>query len=127
MKIDAATVERLQPWFESLDLHSVRLVHGGPVCWYVRSVIKRGAMTIAPFIFYGRAAYDPSRLGSVALLAHELKHIEQYRKHGHLLFLLRYFSALAKARFHYSRDLPFETEAYDLQDEVRAHLRTYYV
>ena len=127
MKIDAATIERLRPWFESIDLEKVRLVHSGPVCWYVRYVIKQGAMTIAPFVFYGRTAYDPTRLGSVALLAHELKHIEQYRRYGHVRFLARYLIALARARFRYSRDLPLEAEAYYLQDEVRAELRTYYV
>jgi hypothetical protein len=126
MKIDAATIERLQPWFEGLDLTRVRLVYTGPVCWYVRNVAKQGAMTIAPFIFYGRTAYDPARLGSVALLAHELKHVEQYKRYGHALFLARYLIALAKARFHYSRELPLEVEAYELQDEVRARLRAYY-
>lgn len=126
MKIDVATMERLRPWFEGLDLESVRLVHNGPVCWYVRNVVKQGAMTISPFIFYGRRAYDASDLRSVALLAHELKHVEQYRRHGHVFFLARYLIALAKARFHYSRELPLEAEAYALEDEVRAKLRAYY-
>jgi hypothetical protein len=127
MKIDVATMERLRPWFEGLDLESVRLVHSGPVCWYVRNVIKQGAMTISPVIFYGRRSYEPGNLASVALLAHELKHVEQYRRLGHVMFLGRYLFALARARFRYSRELPLEAEAYALEDEVRAKLRAHYV
>jgi hypothetical protein len=127
MKIDVATMERLRPWFEGLDFENVRLVHNGPVCWYVRNVVKQGAMTISPFIFYGRRSYDASSLASVALLAHELKHVEQYRRYGHVMFLARYLFALAGARFHYSPALPLEAEAYALEDEIRAKLRAHYV
>lgn len=122
-RIDAATAALLRPFLPEAPMASARLVEGGPVCWFVRRVLRQGAMTIAPFIFYGRARFDASSLGSVALLAHELRHIEQYRRHGHVPFLLRYLRDLAAARFRYSRDLPFEAECYALQDEVREALR----
>jgi len=51
-------------------------------------------------------------------LAHELKHVQQYRTYGHLGFLLRYFVDLARHRFRYSRALPLEAECYALQSEV---------
>jgi hypothetical protein len=106
-----------------LRLEDVRLVHGGLVCWFVKNVLKQGAMTISPWIFYGRARFDPAQLGAVALLAHELKHIEQFRQLGHLRFFLRYFSDLAQHGFRYSRLLVLEAEAYELQAVVRETLR----
>jgi hypothetical protein len=80
-------------------------------------------MTLAPFIFYGRDRFDPGSLPSVALLAHELKHVEQYRSRGHVAFLARYLLDLARNRFRYSRDLPLEAECYELQAEVTRSLR----
>ncbi|MFQ5872852.1 MAG: DUF4157 domain-containing protein, partial [Dehalococcoidia bacterium] len=94
---------------------------------FVRVVLRRGAMTFSPFIFLGRSLYDPSSLSSLALLAHELKHLEQYQRYGHLRFLIRYFWDLARNRFRYNRQLPLEAEAYDLQDNVRDALRNKFV
>ena len=123
MKLDPETIDALQPWFPSLRLSDVRLATSGPVCWYVRNIARQGAMTIAPYIFYGRDTYDPANLSSVALVAHELKHVQQYREMGHLRFLARYIWDLARAGFRYSRELPLEAEAYALQAEVRDVLR----
>jgi len=118
MKIDDATQGKLRRWFPDLDLRGVTLVHGGPVCWFVRSVIKQGAMTVSPYVFYGRSRFDASRNESVALLAHELKHAQQYREMGHVGFLLRYFMDKARNGFRYSKALPLEKEAYELQAVV---------
>jgi hypothetical protein len=124
MRIDSTTAESLQPWFPSLALDRVQIVHEGPMCWFVRNVLRQGAMTIAPYIFYGRSRFDPARLGSVALLAHELKHVQQYQEKGHVRFLARYFWDLGRNRFQYSKTLPLEKEAYDLQAEVERALRS---
>jgi hypothetical protein len=123
MKIDDATANRLRPWFPDLEMQRVTLVHGGPVCWFVRSVIRQGAMTFAPWVFYGRSHFDPSRVNSLALLAHELKHVEQYRKRGRLGFLLRYFIDKARNGFKYDENLPLEKEAYDVQRDVEKNLK----
>jgi hypothetical protein len=122
MRIDAATIETLRPWFPALDLDGVRIVESGPVCWFVRRVLGQGAMAVSPYIFYGRSRFDAASLGSLALLAHELKHVQQYRELGHLRFLLRYVRGLAGNRFRYSRELPLEAEAYALQAQVREAL-----
>jgi hypothetical protein len=122
MRIDEATVNKLRPWFPDLDMSSVRLMHSGPACWFVRSVLKQGAMTFAPYVFYGRASFDASSAGSLALLAHELKHVEQYRQRGHAGFLLRYFIDKARNGFRYSEALPLEQPAYALQREVEQAL-----
>ncbi len=123
MRLEPAVAEMLEPWFPSLPLRDVRIVTRGPVCWFVRVVLHKSAMAFSPFVFFGRSDYEPASLRSVSLLAHELKHIEQYRRHGHFLFLLRYFWHLARNGLRYSRDLPLEAEAYDLQDDVEDALR----
>ena len=123
MKIGAATIATLQPWFGAMPLDGVHIVERGPMCWLVRNVLRQGAMTIAPFIFYGKARFDASSLPSVALLAHELKHVEQYRAKGHVRFLATYLRDLAGNKFRYSHDLPLEAEAYALQADVLKALR----
>src|SRR5690606_728817 len=89
--------------------------------WFVRNVLRQGAMTIAPFVFFGKHQYDPTSPRSLALLAHELKHVEQYRQLGHIRFLWTYMRDRLRAG-QYSRDLPLEQGPYALQDEVRTAL-----
>ena len=115
-------VALLQPWFPGLELGRVRLVRRGPVCWLVRVVLRKAAMTVAPFIFLGTAAYDPADPRFLALLAHELKHVEQFQRCGFLPFLLRYFWELGRSGFRYSSRLPLEAEAYDLERRFLAAL-----
>ena len=122
MKLEADVITTLRPWFPDLAMDRVHIVNKGPVCWYVRNVARQGAMTISPFIFYGREHLDPEKPSSMALLAHELKHVEQYRAMGHIGFLASYLTDMAKVRFKYSRDLPLEAPAYALQREVREAL-----
>ena len=124
--MDERALEALAPWFPDLDLKAVRLVHSGVMSWFVRSVLRQGAMTIAPFVFFGKHRYDPTSPRSLALLAHELQHIQQYREMGHLRFLFTYSRDRLKAG-RYSRDLPLESGPYALQEEVRAALESRYV
>lgn len=124
--MDERALEALTPWFPDLDLKAVRLVHSGVMSWFVRSVLRQGAMTIAPFVFFGKHRYDPTSPRSLALLAHELQHIQQYREMGHLRFLFTYSRDRLKAG-RYSRDLPLESGPYALQEEVRAALESRYV
>ena len=121
--LDERTVTTLRPWFPDLDFARVRLVHSGPGSWFVRNVLRQGAMTLAPFIFFGKHAYDPASPRSLALLAHELRHIEQYAELGRLRFLGTYMRDRVKAG-KYSRDLPLEAGPYALQDEVQATLES---
>jgi hypothetical protein len=116
--LDPDVVALMKPLFPRLDFARVRVVRGGPICWYVRRVTKRGAMTLAPYIFYGRAEYSVRDPRALALLAHELQHVEQVRRLGRFRFYAKYFWGLARNRFRYSADLPLEREAYDLQAAV---------
>ena len=118
MKIDAETARKLHRWFPDLDMESVTLVNAWPMNAFVKNVLRQGAMTISPFVFYGKNTFTPGDSKSIALLAHELRHIEQYRSMGHLSFWWRYFVDKARNGFEYSKSLPLEKEAYDLQAEV---------
>ena len=58
--MDAEVARLLKPWFPDTDIESVRVVTNGPVCWFVRHVLKQGGMTIAPFVFFGEDPYNPA-------------------------------------------------------------------
>ena len=118
MRLDAATIDAMGPRFPTLALAEVQVVASGPVSWFVRTVLRQGALAFSPFIFYGRSRFDPAQPATLPLLAHELKHLEQYQRFGRLGFLSRYFTDLARNRFRYDRQLPLEAEAYAVQTAV---------
>ena len=120
--MDAGVAQLLKPWFPDFDIAHVRVVTTGPVCWFVRRVLNQGAMTIAPFVFFGKDPYDVTSASSMALLAHELKHIEQYASMGHVRFLFTYVRDRLRAG-EYRRDLPLEVDPYALQRVVESALR----
>ena len=120
--MDAEAARLLKPWFPDTDIERVRVVTEGPVCWFVRGVLRQGALTIAPFVFFGRNPYDPESASSMALLAHELTHIEQYEAMGRLRFLWTYMRDRLRAG-EYRRDLPLEAGPYALQAVVEPALR----
>ncbi len=118
MRIDDDVAARLRPWLPSLPRDDVRIVTGGPISWFVGRVLRQDAMTFSPFVFFRSGMYNRADPNSLALLAHELKHVAQYQELGHIGFLVRYFRDLAGRRFRYSRDLPLERDPYALQADV---------
>ena len=66
-------------------------------------------------------AYNPHAPRGLALLAHEIKHIEQVERYGLVSFYWRYW--LDYRRQGYGEALPFETEAYQFERLVRAQLK----
>ncbi len=122
MRLPVRAVETLRPWFPGLDIERVRVVAHGPVCWFVRAVLRKGAMTVAPFVFLGTRRYEPDDPGFLALLAHEVKHIEQFHRYGHARFLFKYFWDMARHGCRYSPHLPLEAEAYELERRFLASL-----
>ena len=72
------------------------------------------AITIGRRIFAWRALDDVE-------LAHELKHVEQWRRHG-IAFIVRYFAASSAAKRSGGdryRDNAFEREAVEAEEQVR--------
>jgi len=84
---------------------------------------RRTAITLGHFIIFTKPQYyDPSSIQGLALLAHELKHVEQYRREGLLRFLWQYLSHWLKVGYDLDRH-PYEKEAYDFQKQVKKRLK----
>lgn len=80
-----------------------------------------GAITLNHTIHFRMTdEYNPHTPSGLALLAHEVKHVEQYEQEGLVKFYLKYL--LAFIRHGYGQRVPFEAEAYALQGQVQAHL-----
>ncbi len=92
----------------------VRLHVGGPLTWYLRAV-KKSAITFGSHIWF----VNEAKRDDLALLAHELVHVGQYRRMGVPRFLGRYGLDILKAGFRYSRKLPLEAPAYERQALAR--------
>jgi Domain of unknown function (DUF4157) len=65
-------------------------------------------------------SYDPHTARGLALLAHELKHVEQYKKDGCFRFYAKYIWAYVLHS--YGPGVPFEAEAVEFQRQVKEHL-----
>ena len=64
--------------------------------------------------------YDPHTAWGLALLAHEIKHVEQYEKDGWFRFYVKYIWAYVLHG--YGPLVPFEAEAVEFQRQVEEHL-----
>ncbi|MCJ7668730.1 MAG: DUF4157 domain-containing protein [Anaerolineae bacterium] len=91
---------------------------------------RRTAITLGHLIIFTKPRYyDPYSIPGLALLAHELKHVEQYEIGGMLRFLGRYLSLqdpVGKEWLKVGYDLnrhPYEKEAYVFQNLVKERLK----
>jgi hypothetical protein len=79
------------------------------------------AITLGHTIHFRKAEkYAPHTPGGLALLAHEIKHIEQYEQQNLPRFYIRYLWDQIRRGYNKVR---FEQEAAALQEQVRAHLQ----
>lgn len=65
--------------------------------------------------------YDDQTPAGLALLAHELKHVEQFERDGRIGFYLNYLRGYFRSG--YGENIPYEAEAYALQRQIRMHLK----
>ena len=65
--------------------------------------------------------YDPHSPRGLALLAHELKHVEQYERYGRVRFYLKYLSDYLRHGYG-ENEVALEAEAYQLERQVKKHL-----
>lgn len=121
MQLPPCAIRGLQRWFPGMDLTEVSVKDSGLSARLVKR-LRRSAITIGRTIFFGEGCFDVLSIKGLALIAHELKHVEQYREEGAIEFLLKYLWDWVLMGFKRSRDLPLEKEAYDLEDAVRQHL-----
>ncbi len=91
-RLPAATCQQLQPFFPELDLGRDVLwcVDGLP--WWVRrlAVVPPVAITLGSLVWVVPGWYAPGTPAGLELIAHELTHVVQYRRHGYFGFTLRY-------------------------------------
>jgi hypothetical protein len=90
--------------------------------------LRADAVVLGRRVFLSRRAFDELERHSrdaLALLAHELTHVAQYRRHGATIFLGRYFREYLGQRLagrshaEAYREISFEQEAYAAENEVR--------
>lgn len=117
----------LAPIFGDL-LERVRL-SSGFASRAVVSVLRADAFVLGRRVFLSRAATEQLERRSreaVALLAHELTHVAQYRRLGVPVFLARYLREYARQRLagvrhaEAYRNISFEREARDAEHDAAA-------
>jgi hypothetical protein len=112
-------------WFADPEIVTrVRLTEASRIAHFISS--KRFAGTGVSAITLGRTIhmrkperYDPHSAKGLALLAHEIKHVEQYEQAGRIRFYARYLWDYVRYRY---RGVSFEEEAYAFQEVVKEHL-----
>jgi hypothetical protein len=113
-------------WYDRNLLRSVKIK---PASWFVRAIsdprvagTEIAATTIGDTIYFRQPTrFDPHSPEGLALLAHEIRHVEQYRAFGGLAgFALEYLRDYLGGG--YGTNIPFEKEAYAIQRTVAQHL-----
>lgn len=114
-------------WYDRRLLHSVKIK---PANRFVRAISNPrvagtdiAATTIGDTIYFRQAErFDPHTPEGLALLAHEIRHVEQYQALGGILgFGLHYVREFLRGG--YGTNISFEDEAYAIQRAVADHLR----
>tara|TARA_R100000306_G_C4381851_1_gene145546 strand:+ start:12727 stop:13134 length:408 start_codon:yes stop_codon:yes gene_type:complete len=114
----------LAPYIAEIDLQRARTHIGIP--WYVYG--KPCAFTFGHHIYFAPGRYDPESPNGIALIAHELKHVQQFREDGRAGMSANYLYQYAKGRMrrkgHYAAylDIAYEEAARSLQARVAADL-----
>jgi len=109
------------PWIEADTVAVAKLRVGTFLSRVVMWIAQRwesgaGAATIGRHIFMRPEMWPLDRLPGIALLAHELVHVQQFRKFGPFRFAFRYLKDFFTKGY---RNVEFEKEAYEIQELVR--------
>jgi hypothetical protein len=83
---------------------------------------KTKAITLGKTIhFCGADQFQPHSAKGLALIAHELKHVEQYEKFKFVKFYAKYIWSFI--RHGYGKEIDIEATAYALEAAVKTHLQ----
>ncbi len=118
-------VQLLSPFFPGFDMGLVRIFEGIP------RYIVFGPIGYADRynIYFAPGAFRVDTIAGLALIAHEIAHCQQYRRHGAWRFRARYLASYFKNRLrgmnHLKayRNIPFEIEAREIEVEVYRALK----
>jgi Domain of unknown function (DUF4157) len=120
MRLPQEARNLLAPFFPGFDLAEVCIFEGIP--WYVLSRPEGYADRNNIYLLPG--LYQVGSIDGLALLAHEIEHCRQYRKHGTWHFRARYLTAYFRNRLSgMSRrdaylNISFEIEAREIEKQV---------
>ena len=119
----------LRAWLEAffaVDLGAVR-VHRGPGARLLTRLLGASAVAFGRRLFFsasGARRLDGREVDGAALLAHEVAHVLQYRRHGFFGMLGRYLADYLRGRRHGGghhaayRGIGFEREAFAVGERV---------
>jgi uncharacterized protein DUF4157 len=102
-------------------------LHSGGIARAATSLFGAQAFVVGRHVFLSRRAFRHVHAESPEgreLLAHELAHVEQYRRRGVVAFLTRYFSEYVVARVH-GRTHREAYESIGFEREARERARTF--
>jgi hypothetical protein len=86
------------------------------------SKVKTKAITLGRTIHFCDADhFQPHNAKGLALIAHELKHVEQFERYKPVKFYAKYLWGFI--RHGYGKEIDIEATAYALEAAVKAHLR----
>ena len=117
MRIADETIARLQLYGDRQSLGGARIRTTIPWVW-VPVILRASAVTLGTNVCL-RAGIDPTSTHPevLALLAHECRHVRQYRELGTLTFLFRYLVGAVRARFVHDAH-PLELEPIAIETQV---------
>ena len=122
--------ELLQPHFTTLDLALIRFRQPVPALIRRLSPFDPAAIAFPAIVYVATGVFNPSSPAGLALIAHELEHVAQWRRHGRLPFLVLYLTAYIRGRcrrlppWEAYRAIGFEVEARAKEDLVWKALST---
>jgi len=120
MRLPQNARQLLAPFFPGFELGRIRVYENIP--WYVAG--KPQGYTDRNNIYLMPGAYQVNSIEGLALLAHEITHCRQYRKHGtwrfRALYLMSYFKNRMRgmSRRQAYLNIPFEIEAREIESMV---------
>jgi hypothetical protein len=112
-------------WFADPEIIGrTRLTQAG---WLARLLSRGGlrgkeahAITLGHTVHFCEVdKYEPHLSGGLALLAHEVKHVEQYEREGWLKFYVKYLWDYVRGGY---KNVRFEKEAIKFQGAVKGHI-----
>ncbi|MDA1009999.1 MAG: DUF4157 domain-containing protein [Chloroflexi bacterium] len=121
VKISPTAIERLRPYGDEQSLRDARIRVTPPWSWVPR-VLGATATTLGNDICFRTGRYREHDAIGLALIAHECRHVRQYREMGAVTFLVQYLLGALRVRFRHAAH-PLELEPLVVQVRARAELR----
>jgi len=114
-------ITRLRPWYYEPSLRRAKIVRGS-LFGLIFGASGQKAVTINQTVHLTRRADSPDTPAGIALIGHELFHVEQQRQSGWWRFFFRYLRDWRPAHRRRGWEHPLEKPAYERGREIRESL-----